>query len=354
MFDTVAGKAVLLGNQLYGPYGNKRYQAGTISTSKGYTGQREDAATGLDYYNARYYDPVVGRFVSADIKEGNAQGLDPYAYVQGNPETLSDPSGYSGMVSGGFQHRPPSGGVTGGFEHSSGGGGMTGGFEHSSGGGGSVPVPTPASVPKSSFSQQTHSFSQTANTSNCDDDCGYVDKVLIKDKINQEKAMILARIEVVNDVAALLAELVVLGSDAIAGNTVLTVTDLLIVMTRVLTLVADVAKANGKSIPSAISSIVTYTKTVLGFIDTIRGFLAFLNPEEGWLKGAVDWLGTKVKNQVIVWAVAGVGVSSFATGVTKQGVEDSYKAKLDAVSALTNGEAHTQCLQMYAARPNVC
>jgi RHS repeat-associated protein len=143
MFDTVAGKAVLLGNQLYGPYGNKRYQAGTISTSKGYTGQREDAATGLDYYNARYYDPVVGQFVSADIKEGNAQGLDPYAYVQGNPETLSDPSGYSGMVSGGFQHRPPSGGV------------VSGGFEHSSGGG-NVPVPTPVVVKPNGVSGKNH------------------------------------------------------------------------------------------------------------------------------------------------------------------------------------------------------
>ncbi len=64
-----------------------------MGTKKGFTGQYEDATTGLDYYNARYYDPVVGRFVSADREEGNGQRLDPYAYVQGNPETWSDPTG---------------------------------------------------------------------------------------------------------------------------------------------------------------------------------------------------------------------------------------------------------------------
>ncbi|MBO0796364.1 MAG: hypothetical protein J2P36_36195, partial [Ktedonobacteraceae bacterium] len=34
-----------------------------------------------------------GRFVSADTEQGNAQGLDPYAYVKGNPETMTDPTG---------------------------------------------------------------------------------------------------------------------------------------------------------------------------------------------------------------------------------------------------------------------
>lgn len=31
-----------------------------------YTGQEFDAETGLYYYNARYYNPVLGRFISAD------------------------------------------------------------------------------------------------------------------------------------------------------------------------------------------------------------------------------------------------------------------------------------------------
>jgi RHS repeat-associated protein len=80
------------GNQAYGPYGNSQYQAGAMGTAKGFTGQYQDA-TGLDYYNARYYDPVVGRFLSADTVQGNGMGMDPYAYVGGNPETNTDPTG---------------------------------------------------------------------------------------------------------------------------------------------------------------------------------------------------------------------------------------------------------------------
>src|SRR5579884_263138 len=65
----------------------------TFNTSKGFTGQYNDSLTGLDYYGARYYDPVVGVFLSADTVQGNPQGMNPYAYVGGNPETYYDPTG---------------------------------------------------------------------------------------------------------------------------------------------------------------------------------------------------------------------------------------------------------------------
>jgi len=64
-----------------------------MDTAKGYTGQYVDTLTGLDYYVSRYYDPVVGIFLSPDAKEGNAAGMNPYAYVAGNPETMADPTG---------------------------------------------------------------------------------------------------------------------------------------------------------------------------------------------------------------------------------------------------------------------
>jgi len=92
--SATAGSAAVQGDQAYGPYGNTRYQAGTMGTAKGFTGQYQDS-TGLDYYGARYYDPVVGQFLSADTVEGNRSGLDPYAYVDGNPETKNDPTGQS-------------------------------------------------------------------------------------------------------------------------------------------------------------------------------------------------------------------------------------------------------------------
>ena len=37
-----------------------------MPTTYGFTGQRSDPASGLSYYQARYYDPAAGQFTSAD------------------------------------------------------------------------------------------------------------------------------------------------------------------------------------------------------------------------------------------------------------------------------------------------
>ncbi len=86
--------STIQGEQIYSLHGNQRYIEGTLPTSIGYTGQFADAVSGLDYYNARWYDPVMGQFLSAESVQGNAQGMDPYAYVAGNPETRTDPTGH--------------------------------------------------------------------------------------------------------------------------------------------------------------------------------------------------------------------------------------------------------------------
>jgi RHS repeat-associated protein len=97
------------GSILYGPYGNVRYSSGTMPTAKGFTGQYADASTGLDYYGARYYDPNLGQFSTADTV---TDGLNRYGYVKGNPETYADPSGHrcyngDGGVCGGGGSSPP-------------------------------------------------------------------------------------------------------------------------------------------------------------------------------------------------------------------------------------------------------
>ncbi len=47
------------------------------------------------YYNARWYDPSLGRFAQADtIVPGGAQGYDRYAYVNNDPVRYTDPSGH--------------------------------------------------------------------------------------------------------------------------------------------------------------------------------------------------------------------------------------------------------------------
>jgi RHS repeat-associated protein len=101
-FTNTAGSAQVKGEQDYAPYGPSRYSQGSINTPKGYTGQYTDSLTGLDYYGARYYDSVVGVFLSADKVQGNPQGLNPYGYVGGNPETWSDPTGHLEIREGDF------------------------------------------------------------------------------------------------------------------------------------------------------------------------------------------------------------------------------------------------------------
>lgn len=51
---------------------------------------------GLMFYNARMYDPALGRFTSADtIIPNGVQGLDRYAYVNNSPINFTDPSGHA-------------------------------------------------------------------------------------------------------------------------------------------------------------------------------------------------------------------------------------------------------------------
>lgn len=77
----------------YGPWGQVRANStGTKPTTIDYTGQLRDG-TGLLYYGARYYDPVLGRFLSADTVR---DGMNPYAYVHNNPLRFTDPTGHLG------------------------------------------------------------------------------------------------------------------------------------------------------------------------------------------------------------------------------------------------------------------
>jgi RHS repeat-associated protein len=61
--------------QYFTPWGEARHGNLTGTTERNYTGQRKDAWTGLLFYNARYYDAKLGRFISADsIVPGMASG----------------------------------------------------------------------------------------------------------------------------------------------------------------------------------------------------------------------------------------------------------------------------------------
>jgi RHS repeat-associated protein len=87
----------LVSSMTYLPYGEIRSSAGTLPTERQFTGQRRDGLSGLYFYNARYYDAGLGRFISPDIfvlDEANPQDLNRYSYVRNNPAKYTDPSGH--------------------------------------------------------------------------------------------------------------------------------------------------------------------------------------------------------------------------------------------------------------------
>ena len=65
-----------------------------------YTGQVYDKETGLYYYNARFYDPEDGRFLTQDTYRGENMEPDTlhlYAYCANNPVNYVDPSGHAAL-----------------------------------------------------------------------------------------------------------------------------------------------------------------------------------------------------------------------------------------------------------------
>src|SRR5262249_45253206 len=83
----------------------------------------QDAVSGLDYYVARYYDPLLGQFTSGDTV---MEGLNRFAYVGGNPETRTDPSGHKVCDDDCHGGDGKSGGGGGGSRGNNGGGGSGG------------------------------------------------------------------------------------------------------------------------------------------------------------------------------------------------------------------------------------
>ncbi len=86
----------------YLPYGQSRWESGSTPTDFKFTSQRSEAGFGLYDYNARYYSPVLGRFISPDpIVPGiGSQEWNRYSYVRNNPLRYTDPSGhcFSGTI----------------------------------------------------------------------------------------------------------------------------------------------------------------------------------------------------------------------------------------------------------------
>lgn len=78
------------------PFGEKMSPVAERSDRVGYTGHIEDEDLKLTYMQARYYDPVLGRFLSNDpmgFVEGGIAYHNRYAYTANDPINSVDPNG---------------------------------------------------------------------------------------------------------------------------------------------------------------------------------------------------------------------------------------------------------------------
>jgi RHS repeat-associated protein len=91
------GNGVQIQVNEYDPWGKISRSEGAADPTHAFTGQEIDSESGIQYYGGRYYNQLIGRFISADpfVQEpDNPQNLNRYSYVINNPQNYTDPSGY--------------------------------------------------------------------------------------------------------------------------------------------------------------------------------------------------------------------------------------------------------------------
>lgn len=105
-FVITDGSGQVLERQSYDAFGTRRVATDWTSpltaltsllSTRGFTGHEQLDGVELIHMNGRVYDPVLGRFLSADPRvqyPESAQGLNRYSYVDNNPLSRVDPSGY--------------------------------------------------------------------------------------------------------------------------------------------------------------------------------------------------------------------------------------------------------------------
>lgn len=100
--DIIDANANVIQHFSYSPFGEQKQTKGTIPshpiTNKGFTGHETIVDANLIHMEGRIYDPIIGRFLSADplVQDpSNSQCLNRYSYCINNPLAFTDPTGFS-------------------------------------------------------------------------------------------------------------------------------------------------------------------------------------------------------------------------------------------------------------------
>lgn len=90
------GTGAIQTQYLFDPFGNTTSSGAASTSSFQYTG-RENDRTGLYFYRARYYSPLLGRFVAEDPLGFLGGDTNLYRYVFSDPVDWGDPLGLLGQ-----------------------------------------------------------------------------------------------------------------------------------------------------------------------------------------------------------------------------------------------------------------
>ncbi|RJQ53427.1 MAG: RHS repeat-associated core domain-containing protein [Nitrospiraceae bacterium] len=85
-------------DMFYYPYGEMKYHAGSVNVKHKFNGHEYDGESGLYYMGARYYDPKLARFISADTivpLPFYPQSLNRYSFTMNNPVVLRELDGHN-------------------------------------------------------------------------------------------------------------------------------------------------------------------------------------------------------------------------------------------------------------------
>ena len=324
--------------------------------------------TGFDYYNARYYDPVMAQFLSADVKQGNAQGMDPYSYVAGNPETATDPTGQAGVcawcgdtgiapgstaASGSYPTAPkcPSGEIVTGTPCSTpgikgGGGGSTAVMlvPHGSGGG------------KNGAGAGVNTSLADPQTGGCDTTCGNSDRQYITDYINAQRTHDQNVHTFGSDLASIVGDVVGLIADFSGGAWAGGIIDALSLIIHLAVVGVDLQNLgiHNFSISANVASWIGFAKSVINIADEIKGALdLFANGLKGLLKVLIPHDLAKKITAGIADAVVG-GASGALLGLNYYDDATHYDDALQAVGKYSDQQAHDICLQDYGSQAQIC
>ncbi|MDI6869724.1 MAG: RHS repeat-associated core domain-containing protein, partial [Coprothermobacterota bacterium] len=92
VLGVVNSSGVEIARYITDDFGNLQNQSGNSPNPFLFAGSFFDCESGLYQMRGRYYDPLMGRFLTQDFGPGN-----PYSYCKNNPVSMVDPSGWMYM-----------------------------------------------------------------------------------------------------------------------------------------------------------------------------------------------------------------------------------------------------------------